>query len=212
MGSDQLRELKWKAVTKGEFEAYKRVVDAYFDFAAKHAELSAGRVEYHCSVVLTQVKGRAFNGARGKKGFNNEIFQHCLKVAIYHKTNLFHLYLDRRHSEDAEAADHDSKLRKKLCSLLRHNGDQRSYAVRRVKSQHSHEVQALQITDLLLGAVAFRLNRHFDADGANPDKRQLCEYILRKGGAWGCFGRRPRGHCLIRQQAHLSLPSTLPEV
>jgi hypothetical protein len=51
-----------------------------------------------------------------------------------------------------------------------------------VKSLHS-EVQALQVADLLIGAVAFRLNRHSDADKANPDKVRLCEYILNRGGA-----------------------------
>jgi hypothetical protein len=180
-GTNGLRELKWKDVTKGDFDAHKRVIEAYFDC------VKAGNAAFHCSVVLTHVKGRTFSGTRGKKGFDNEVFQHCLKMAIYHKTSLFHVYLDRRHSADEDAAEHDSKLRKELCSLLKHNADQRAYAVRRVKSRHSHEVQALQITDLLLGAVAFRLNRHYDADRANPDKRQLCEYILRQGGVWDHF-------------------------
>lgn len=183
-GTDELRELKWSDVGRGDFEAYKRVVDAYFDFAAKHVKSSEGTVEFHCSVVLTQVRGRAFSGERGKKAFNNEVFQHCLKVAIYHTTNLFHIHPDRRHSDDREAEEHDSKLRKKLCSLLAHNGDPRNYAARKVKSLHSHEVQALQVADLLIGAVAFRLNRHFDADKANPDKQQLCQHILRRGEAW----------------------------
>jgi hypothetical protein len=183
-GTDELCEMGWSEVGKGGFEAYKRVIDAYFDFAGKHMKSSEGTVEFHCSVVLTQVRGRAFSGERGKKAFNNEVFQHCLTVAIYHKTKLFHIHPDRRHSDDRETAEHDSKLRKKLCSLLAHNGDPRNYAARKVKSRHSHEVQALQVADLLIGAVAFRLNRHFDADKANPDKQQLCEYILRRGGAW----------------------------
>ena len=106
--SDGLREMKWTDVGKGEFEAYKRVIDAYFDFVGKRMKSSEGSLEFHCSAVLTQVRGRAFSGGRGKKGFNNEIFQHCLKLAVYHKTNLFHVYLDRRHSDDDESAEHDS--------------------------------------------------------------------------------------------------------
>ena len=94
-GGDELREMKWKDVGKGEFEAYRRVIDAYFDFAGKRMKSSEGTIEFHCSVVLTQVRGRAFSGGRGKKGFNNEVFQHCLKVAVYHKTKLFHIYLVR---------------------------------------------------------------------------------------------------------------------
>ena len=76
-----------------------------------------------------------------------------------------------------------------------------------MKSLHSHEVQALQVADLLIGAVAFRLNRHFDADKANPDKQQLCEYILRRGGAWdyidserGTFKEKKEGRFQIWPQ------------
>lgn len=81
-GTDKLREMKWTDVSKGEFEAYRRVIDTYFDYAGKHIKSSEGTVEFHCSAVLTQVKGRAFSGGRGKKGFNSEVFQHCFKVAI----------------------------------------------------------------------------------------------------------------------------------
>ena len=185
-GTKALREMGWNDVRKGDFEAYKRVVDAYFDFQERHIGTAEGVVEFHCSVVLTQVPGRKFSGERGKKAFTDEVRQHCLGVAIYHKKNLFRVHPDRRHSDDKQVADHDLKLRKSLCSLLKNCvGDQRSFAVRTVKSRHSHEVQALQIADLLIGAVAFRLNRHFDADKANPDKVELCEYILNRGAASG---------------------------
>lgn len=186
-GIDQLCEIGWSEVGKGGFEAYKRVIDAYFDFADKHIKSLEGTVEFHCTVVLTQVRGRAFTGERGKRAFTNEVFQHCFKVAIYHRSALFHIHPDRRHSDDAEAAKHDSSLRKKLRGLLMRAGDTRNNPVRKVKSLHSHEVQALQVADLLIGAVAFRLNRHFDADSANPDKVRLCEYILKRGGAWNYF-------------------------
>jgi hypothetical protein len=74
VGTDELREMGWSEVGKGGFEAYKGVVDAYFDFADKRMRSSEGTVEFHCSVVLTQVPGRAFSGERGKKAFNNEVF------------------------------------------------------------------------------------------------------------------------------------------
>ena len=135
----------WSEVGKGGFDAYKRVVDAYFDFADKHVKSSEGTVELHCTVVLTQVRGRAFSGERGKRAFNNEIFQRCLRLAIYHKSALLHIHPDRRHSDDTEAAKHDSSLRKKLRGLLIRAGDKRDNPVRKVKSLHSHEVQALQV-------------------------------------------------------------------
>jgi hypothetical protein len=107
-----------------------------------------------------------------------------MAVARYHKRKLFYIYLDERET----GKPIDLRLRNMLCRKLKKEGDRREWAVRRVKSRRSHEVQALQVADLLIGAVAFRLNRHFDAEGANADKKQLCEYILRKGSAWDHFG------------------------
>jgi hypothetical protein len=173
-------------VSSGDFEAYKRVVAAYFNFAGMRVKSSEGTVEFHCTVVLTRVRGRAFSGQRGKVAFNKEIYHHCMSVARYHKRKLFHIYLDKRHTRDSDK--YDLQLRNTLCRRLKKEGDRREWAVRRVKSRRSHEVQALQVADLLFGAVAFRLNRHFDAQDANADKKQLCEYILRKGGAWDNFG------------------------
>jgi hypothetical protein len=183
-GTDKLREIKWSHIGKGDYEAYKRVIDTYFDFVDQHNTGGPGSVEFHCTIVLTQVRERPFSGARGKKNMNYEYWNHCLNLAIYHKYSLFHIYLDRRHSDDAEAKSYDQSLRRSLRSKLINMHDSRDNAVRKVQSHHSHEFQGLQIADLLIGAVAFRLNRHYEADAANADKKQLCEYILRKGDLW----------------------------
>jgi hypothetical protein len=101
-GSAELREMGWKKVSSGDFEAYKRVVAAYFNFAGLRVKSSDGTVEFHCTVVLTRVRGRAFSGQRGKVAFNKEIYHHCMSVARYHKRKLFHIYLDKRHTRDSD--------------------------------------------------------------------------------------------------------------
>lgn len=206
-GTEELRELKWSDIRKGEFEAYKPVVDAYFDFEEKHIGTGIGTVEFQCTVVLTQVRGRTFSGARGRVPFNKEVFQHCFKIALYHKASLFHLHPDRRYSDDGQQARYDSSLRKKLRGLLIRAKDARNTAVRKVESLHSHDRQALQVADLLIGAVAFRLNRHYDKDSANPDKVRLCDYILDRAGAGnyidgerGVFRPKTSGRFQIWQQ------------
>ncbi len=77
-----------------------------------------------------------------------------------------------------------------LCRGLRKEGDRRDWAFRRLRTKLSHEVQALQVADLLIGAVAFRLNRHYDAPNANTDRKKLCEYVLHNGRAWRHFNER----------------------
>ena len=50
----------------------------------------------------------------------------------------------------------------------------RDRTFRRVQYRRSHDVQALQISDLLIGAIAYRLNRHYDEPGG-ADKKLLCD-------------------------------------
>jgi hypothetical protein len=38
----------------------------------------------------------------------------------------------------------------------------------------------MQVSDILIGAVAYRLNRSYDAPNANSDKRNLCDYVLNR--------------------------------
>ncbi len=84
-GADKLRQIGWKAVGNGDFEKYKKVIDAYFSFARKHLTSSLDSVEFHCSVVDTHVKGRAYSGKRGKIGFNREIYFHCMSAQSQEK-------------------------------------------------------------------------------------------------------------------------------
>ena len=91
-GGTKLREIGWKTVGKGDFDAYKKVVDAYFGFSQKHIRSSLDNFHFLCSVIDTQVKGRTYAGVRGKVGFNREIYFHCMSVARNHKDKLFHVY------------------------------------------------------------------------------------------------------------------------
>lgn len=170
-----LREIGWKTVSTGDFDAYKKVADAYFSFAFHHLKGSTDPFRFYCSVVNTRIPGRAYTGKRGKVGFDREIYWHCLSIARHHRRNLFHVYPDYRNTDDPI-----SRLGVILCRGLAKERDRRDWAFRRVQFRLSHEWQALQVSDLLIGAVAYRLNRHYDAPNANPDKKRLCDYILEK--------------------------------
>lgn len=185
-GCDKLREIGWKNVGNGDFDDYKRVVDAYFGFPSKYRMPAADNFNFVCSVVDTHVKGRAYSGKRGKRGFDREIYFHCMSVARNHRDKLFHVYPD-----DRETDEPIERMRKILGYGLRKERPHHEWAFRRLKPRLSHEVQALQVSDLLIGAVAFKLNGHYDASGANEDRRRLCEYILQRGRAWRQLDQTP---------------------
>jgi hypothetical protein len=185
-GRETLREIGWKTVGTGDFEHYKRVVDTYFAFAMRHRLPATDNVRFLCSVVDTHVKGRAYSGTRGKIGFDREIYFHCMSVARNHKGKLFHVYPDDRETDEPV-----ERLRAILNYGLRKERKHHEWAFRRLKPRLSHELQALQVSDLLIGAVAFKLNGHYDAPSANEDRRKLCEHILSRGGAWRQLNQSP---------------------
>ena len=48
----------------------------------------------------------------------------------------------------------------------------------------SHTCQILQLTDILLGAVAFRLNGHREALGTSPAQATLSDRVLSLANVW----------------------------
>jgi hypothetical protein len=173
-----LREIKWSTITNGDYTAYKNVLDAYFSFAYRHLQRSGDTFRFFCSVVSTRVKGRSYSkGTRGQVGFNREIYFHCLSIGRRERRWLFHVYPDER-----STTQDIKKLGEILSRGIRKTGDRRVWPFRRVRFRRSHDFQALQISDVLIGAIAFRLNGHYYRPESNQDKKQLCDYILQKTG------------------------------
>jgi hypothetical protein len=50
--------------------------------------------------------------------------------------------------------------------------------------------QALQVVDIIVGGIAFKLNGHYDKPDANRYKRALCDYLLIYSSSPTCFIRR----------------------
>jgi hypothetical protein len=170
-----LPEMGWSEVSNGDFDEYKAVLDAYFSFGGRHLQNRRGVYKFYCSVINTQIPGRSYSGKKGAVGFNREIYFHCLNVARHDKTGLFHVYPDERSTNEPI-----EKMAFMLSRGMRKEGDKRDHPFRRITFHKSHESIPLQISDILIGAIAYRLNRHYDAPKANPDKKRLCDYVLQR--------------------------------
>ena len=57
-------------------------------------------------------------------------------------------------------------------------GDKREWPYRRLQFKDPEKCQALQVVDIFIGALAYRLNEHHDKSRPDSGKRQLCDYIL----------------------------------
>ena len=70
-------------------------------------------------------------------------------------------------------------------------GDRRVWPYRRLRFEDPERCQALQVVDIFIGALAYRLNGHYDKPNASPAKKELCDYILRMATITNPFERTP---------------------
>ena len=149
--------------------AYKRVVDAFFDRDAQ-------RVHFHSLVVDTsQLNHPRWNdGSRGI-GFQKEVYQLAQKFRRLYTKPVFHLYPHQRSTPQAT-----DELRDILNHGARKKGDSRDWPFRRVHFRALPDCLPLQVVDILLGAVAYRLNGHYEERGASQARKELCDHILRR--------------------------------
>lgn len=170
-------EMGWSEVSNGDFVEYHDVLEAYFSFAQNRLRGRRGLFKFYCSVVNLRVPGRHYTGKKGQIGFNREIYFHCMNVGRRDTYQFFHVYPDYRSTNQPV-----EKMALMLTRGLRKEGDQRDHPFRRVTFRESHTCHALQISDIVIGALAYRLNRHYDKPNANADKKRLCDYVLEKTG------------------------------
>ena len=158
------------------------MVDVFFSFGQRFTS-TEHKIRFHCSVVNCRVKGRCYTGKRGQLPFNREIYYHCLSIGRRYRTALFHVYPDYRTT--------NMTMREMQLILGRafRREDPRDWPFRRVQFRMSHESQALQVSDILIGAVAYKLNGHYDSPTATPAKKELCDYIINKKAKAGIYCR-----------------------
>ena len=161
--------LKWGRASRTKLAAYKRVVDAFFDPAARH-------VHFHTLVVDTsQVNHSRWNDSSREIGFQKEVYQLAQKFRRIYPQPVFHLYPHQRSTPQAT-----EELRNILNHGARKKGDNRDWPFRRVHFRALADCLPLQVVDILLGALAYKLNRHYDERGASQARKELCDYILRR--------------------------------
>lgn len=163
-------EAKWTKVSARKLPAYIRIVDTIFD--------NLDLAHFHSLVVdMTRVDHRRFNDGNREIGFNKEIYQLARKFGRLYPNVLFHVYPDSRKTNQ-----HPEDLRLILNRGCRKSGDPRDWPFRRCQFRESDRTPALQLTDVLIGALAYRLNGHHNAPDASPAKTALSAHVLARAG------------------------------
>jgi len=155
-------ELKWNKVSPAKVDFYLDIVNYFFDTDDLHFRV----------LVVPDKKSlnhSAFNQTHDD--FYYKMYFDLLKV-IFSPVCAYNIYIDIK---DTKGQKRVEKLQDVLCN---NQYDFHKQIIRDVKQVHSHEVEILQITDLLSGAIAY-LHRGLTGNSA---KLKLIEKIKHRSG------------------------------
>ncbi len=119
---------------------------------------------------------KATGDGDGEIGFAKEFYFLCVPtIGNRLKRGLFHLYPDRRDTKQSL-----SEARNVMNAGARKYSNRTDWPYRELKFEDPEAKQSLQLVDILIGAIAYRLNGHYQKSDANPAKKELCEHILQR--------------------------------
>lgn len=152
-------ELKWNKVSKSKIEYYKDVINYFFD---------DDDLQFRVLVVSnkTDINYEKFNHTHDT--FYYKMYFGMLK-AILNPENSHHIYIDIKDTKSKEKVH-------KLEQVLRNDKyDYSKEIIKKVQQVRSHEVEILQLTDLLVGATAY-VNRGLANSKAKNELIQLIKH------------------------------------
>lgn len=159
--------MKWTRVSRRHLASYKRVIDLFFRAHTKP-------FDFHSIVVdMSKYDNGKFNEGNRETGFNKELYQVIQKFRRNYDGVLFNVYPDYR--ESSQPPERTQGILNAGASKL---GDRRYLPFRRFHLRNSKKTPQLQLCDLLLGGLAFRVNGHHLAATASPAKSDLSAHIL----------------------------------
>jgi hypothetical protein len=169
--TNMTKELKWSKVTQQKVNEYKAFIDLFFEFN------ESAKLSFHCMILdNAKIRHKQFSGSY-ELGFYKFFYQ--LLIHRFGKTygpnNDLYVFLDQRQT--------GYKL-DDLRTVL-NNGMKKRYKIDRrpfrlVEFADSKKTAAVQIADIILGAIGYRKNKWHLQPGAKEAKVILSEYVLKR--------------------------------
>lgn len=157
-----LFEIKWTKVSPAKLAFYLELIDYFFNNTALH---------FRALIVPDKTKLQHEHYQQDHDTWYYKMYFDMLKV-ILDPDGRYRIYLDIK---DTRSADKTAKLHDVLCNNFY---DFERQIIERVQTVRSHEVELLQLADLLIGAVSY-VNRGLTANSA---KVSLIERIRERSG------------------------------
>ncbi|MBI3698884.1 MAG: DUF3800 domain-containing protein [Afipia sp.] len=171
---DEYKVLKWEKVSRTNLQAYKNTVDAVFKFKKKHTMSLLTDMEINCLAVNTSDRPLHVIG-KGDRETAYEIEMYTLLgvcVAKRFSDKIFDVCIDgkffRKHLVELQAISNHG-------AHLHHHRVQ--WPFRKFRTGKPKWSLPLQVVDIFIGALHYKLNGHYDAPNASAAKKELHDYI-----------------------------------
>lgn len=126
-------EIKWSNVSESQYQFYSELIDYFFSTDLKFRAIVINKDDID----------------ENREGFtHNDFYFKMYYQLLHHKVNMdynYNIYLDVK-----DTISH--KKLKELKKILNYNA-----AIRHIQFVHSYEISLLQLTDLIMGAVNYKL-------------------------------------------------------
>ncbi|MFC2170504.1 DUF3800 domain-containing protein [Calditrichota bacterium] len=155
-------EIKWTKVSPSKIEFYEELIDYFFDDQD---------LEFRGLIVPDKTLLHHEKFDQTHDDWYYKMYFDMLKVIFYPKSS-YRIFLDIK---DTRSALKTKKLHEVLCNA---NYDFSRNLIKNVQTVHSHEIELLQLADLMIGAIS-AVNRSVTASNA---KKELIEQIKRRSG------------------------------
>jgi len=156
-------EVKWTKVSPAKKDLYLDLIDYFFDDD-----------DLHFRALIVPDKGKLRHDAFPVQDHDTwyyKMYFDMLKVILRPDTH-YRIYLDIK---DTRGAEKVAKLHTVLCNNMY---DFSRQVIERLQLVHSHEIEQMQLADLLIGAIGY-LNRGLQA---NAGKTALIQRIHQRSG------------------------------
>lgn len=142
-------EIKWTKVSQAKLLFYQDLIDYFFDDDDLH---------FRALIIPDKSRLRHHDFAQDYDAWYYKMYFDMLKV-LFSPTDNYRIYLDIK---DTKSSDKVAKLHNILCNNMY---DFKHEIITRIQTIRSHEVEQLQLADLLIGAVSY-INRNLSGNRA----------------------------------------------
>lgn len=161
-----LHELKWNTISNTKVDMYKELIDFFFN----------SPLAFRC--VLVKYKDRldneAFNQGSHDNFYYKMVFNLLSNEWINPSSDEYRIFMDIKDTNGRKKLD---KIEEVFDNKYHGNSPFKNF-------QHvrSHEIQFIQLVDILIGAVAYKARGLGDLPDASPAKKEIVRYLEEKSG------------------------------